>query len=129
VTSHVRKICLVLLVASIVLCSACLVSTESQDNKLGTPRLEAEYTNVYAKGWTEIKYITAGQDSENLHYTWSADGGTIEGEGSTVHWGAPNEYGDYHVMVTAKDSSGGKAEATITISVIPRPYGRCCGRR
>lgn len=128
-TSHVGKICLVLLVASIMLCSACLVTTESQDNKLGTPRLEAEYTNVYPKGWTEIKYVTTGPASENLQYTWSSDGGTIEGEGSTVDWGAPNEYGDYHVMVTAKDSNGDKTEAAITISVIPRPYGRCCGRR
>ncbi|MCJ7515341.1 MAG: hypothetical protein MUO89_05170 [Dehalococcoidia bacterium] len=128
-TSHVGKICLVLLVASIMLCSACLATTETKDNKLGISKLEAEYTNVYPKGWSEIKYLASGPGSENLQYTWSSDGGTITGEGSTVDWQAPNEYGDYHVMVTAKDNNGGKAEAVLTLSVIPRPYRSCCGGR
>lgn len=128
-TSHVGKICLALLAASIMLFSACLVTTESQANKLGVSGLESEYANVYPKGWSEIKYIASEPNGENVQYTWSSDGGTIEGEGSTIDWRAPNDYGDYHVMVTAKDSNGGKTEAAITISVIPRPYGRCCGGR
>jgi hypothetical protein len=128
VTSHVSKI-LILLVTSIMLCSACLATTESKDNKLVVPRLEAEYTAVYPKGWSEIKYVDSSPESENLQYTWSTDGGAITGEGSTIDWQAPNEYGDFHVMVTAKDNNGGKAEAVLTLSVIPRPYRSCCTHR
>ena len=126
VTSYVGKICLVLLVTSIILGSACLTTAESKVNKPVISSLEAEYTNVYPKGWTEIKCVASDLSGENVQFTWSADGGAITGEGSAVYWQGPNEYGDYHVMVTAKDSSGGNAEAVITLSVVPRPYGSCC---
>lgn len=127
-TSHIGKICLVSLVAFIVLCSACLATTETKGNKLTISSLKADYTNVYPKGWSEIKCVTSDSDGENVQFTWSSDGGSITGEGPTVDWQAPNDYGDYHVMVTAKDNNGGKAEAVLSLSVVPRSYRSCCGR-
>lgn len=125
-TSHVGKICLVLLITLTMLCSACLTAAGSKDNRL---TISSQYTDLYPKGWSEIKCVPSGAGGEDVQYTWSTDGGSITGEGSTVDWQAPNEYGDYHVMVTAKDNNGGKAEAVITLSVIPRPYRSCCGGR
>ena len=129
-TSHVGKICLVLFITLIMLCSACLAAGDSKGNKpLVISSLKADYTNLYPKGWSEIKCVASESGGENVQFTWSTDGGAITGEGSTVDWQAPNEYGNYHVMVTAKDNNGDKAEAVLTLSVIPRPYRSCCGGR
>lgn len=126
VTSHVGKICLVLIITSVILGSACTSMAGSKGNNPVISSLEAKYTNVYPKGWTEIKCVASDSSGETPQFTWSADGGAITGEGSTVYWQGPNEYGDYHIMVTAKDSNGGNAEAVITLSVVPRPHGSCC---
>jgi len=130
VISGIGKICLVLVVALIALCSACLVSQESKSTKsLLISSLEAEYMSVYPKGMSEIKCVVSASDNNTVQFTWSSDGGSVIGDGSIVTWQAPNEYGDYHVMVTAKDNNGGKAEAVLTLSVVPRPQKSCCGGR
>jgi hypothetical protein len=128
VTLCVSKICLISVVALMMLSGACLAPSGAAGNKLTISSLQAEYPNVYPKAWSAIKCVTSDPDGQNVQFTWSTDGGAITGEGSTVTWQAPNEYGDYHVMVNARDDNGGKAEAVVTLSVIPRPYRSCCGR-
>ena len=128
--SRIGKICLALVVALIALCSACLVSQESNSAKsLLISSLKAEYMSVYPKGMSEIKCVVSASDNNTVQFTWSSDGGSVIGDGSTVIWQSPNEYGDYHVMVTAKNNNGGKAEAVLTLSVVPRPQKSCCGGR
>ena len=128
-TSRLGKICLVLVVALIALCSACLVSQESNSAKSPLiSNLEADYMTVYPKGMSEIKCIVSASDNKTVQFTWSSDGGDITGEGPSVIWQAPNQYGDYHVMVTARDVNGDFAEAILTLSVVPRPYKSCCGQ-
>jgi len=111
-----------------VLYSACIVAPGSKSNKsLVISSLEAQYADVYYKGASEIRCVVSAPEGDTVHFTWSSDGGSIIGEGSTVTWQSPDDYGDYHIMVIARDNNGGSDEATITISVVPRIYKRCCG--
>jgi len=129
VKTRVSKACLGLLAALLALLSACLVSSESGINKsLAIASLQADYMSVYPKGALDIKCVVTAPAGDGVKYIWSSDGGSLTGDGSAVQWKAPNEYGDYHVMVTAKDNNGGSADAVLTLSVVPRPIHRCCGR-
>lgn len=129
-SSHIYKFGLCVVVVMVVLCSACLVAPGSGGNKPPViSSLEAQYPSVYFKGNSEIKCVASDPEGDAVQLTWSSTGGSLIGEGSTVIWQAPDDYGDYHIMVIASDKNGGSAEAALTISVIPRPYGKsCCGR-
>lgn len=127
--SHIGRVGLGTVIALTVLCGACLVAPGAEGDK---PQLisglEAQYMNVYPRGASEIKCVTSDLGGGDIQLRWSSTGGTLTGTGDTVTWQAPNDYGDYHIMVVAEDSNGGSAEAVITISVVPRPYRGCCGR-
>jgi len=129
VSSNIGKAGLIALVLAM-LCSACLVTAESKGDKSSLiSSLEAQYTSVYPRGATEIKCVISAPESDAVQFKWSSTDGTLTGDGATVTWEAPSDYGDYHVMVVARDSNGESAEATLTISVVPRPYRGCCGRK
>jgi len=129
VNSHIGKAFLGLVTALIMFSSACLVASESNNgNTLTISSLSADYMRTYPQAMSEIKCVTSAPEGDEIQFIWSSDGGKLTGEGSTVIWQAPNEYGDFHVMVTAKDNNGGTAEAVLTLSVIPRPHKYCCGR-
>ena len=127
--SRNSKICLALVVTLITFTSACMAVSGSSNAKSLISSLVADYPRVYPKGMSEIKCVTSVPASDTVQFTWSTDGGSVTGDGSTVLWQAPNEYGDFHVMVTAKDSNGDKADAVLTVSVVPRPQKSCCGGR
>ena len=128
-SSNIGKVGLIALVLAM-LCSACLVTAESKGDKSSLiSSLEAQYTSVYPRGATEIKCVISAPESDAVQFKWSSTDGTLTGDGATVTWEAPSDYGDYHVMVVARDSNGESAEATLTISVVPRPYRGCCGRK
>ncbi len=128
-SSNIGKAGLIALVLAM-LCSACLVTAESKGDKSSLiSSLEAQYTSVYPRGATEIKCVISAPESDAVQFKWSSTDGTLTGDGATVTWEAPSDYGDYHVMVVARDSNGESAEATLTISVVPRPYRGCCGRK
>jgi hypothetical protein len=130
VNSYVGKIGLGIVMVLAALCSACLAVAEPQGNKPPViSSLEAQYVNVYPKGASEIRCVASDPESDAVQFRWSSTGGSLVGEGPSVTWAAPADYGDYHIMVIAKDGNGGSAEATLTISVIPRPYRGCCGRK
>jgi hypothetical protein len=126
---NISKVGLGVVVALTMLFSACLVTPELEGNKPPViSSLEADYINVYPRGASEIRCVASDPEDDAVQLTWSSDGGSLTGDGSTVTWQAPSDYGDYHVMVIAKDANGGSAEAVLTLSVIPRPYKKCCGR-
>ena len=60
-------------------------------------------------------------NSDNLTYKWSADGGTIKGEGSNITWVAPDAAGNYTIKVTVADGKGGTVSESATIAVIETP--------
>jgi hypothetical protein len=113
----------------VVLGGACLASPEPGGNRPPeVSSLESQYTNVYPLGFSGIKCVASDPDGDVVQFRWSCTGGSFTGNGPVVTWGAPNDYGEYHIMVVAKDGNGGSAQATLTINVVPRPYRGCCGR-
>jgi hypothetical protein len=129
VSSNFFKVGLGLVVVMVVLFGSCLVTPEPRGNKPPViSSLEAEYIDVYPKGSSDIRCVASDPEGDAVQFNWSATGGTLTGEGPTVAWESPNDYGDYHIMVIVKDVNGASAEATLTISVIPRPTSSCCGR-
>jgi len=129
VNLNIGKIGLGIVVVVIVLCSACLASPELRGNKPPViSNLEAQYINVYPRGASEIKCVASDPEGDVVQFKWSSTGGSLTGDGPTIIWEAPNDYGDYHIMVVAQDGDGGSAQATLTVSVVPRPYKSCCGQ-
>lgn len=127
--SNIFKVGAGIVVMTIVLFSSCLVTPEPKGNKPPViSSLEAEYIDVYPRGDSDIRCIASDPEGDAVQFNWSSTGGTLTGEGATVTWESPNDYGDYHIMVIVKDVDGGSAEAALTISVVPRPSSGCCGR-
>jgi hypothetical protein len=119
-----------MIIVLVMLCGACLVTAEPKGNKPPViSSLEADYVRVYPRGASEIRCVASDPENDTVQLRWSSTGGTLKGDGDTVTWTAPIDYGDYYIMVIAKDGNGGSTEATLTISVIPRPYRGCCGQR
>ena len=126
--SHIGKVGLCIVVALAALHAACLVAPETEGDKPPViSSLEAQHMNVYPRGASEVRCVASDPEGDAVRFRWSSTGGTLAGDGATVTWESPNDYGDYHIMVVAEDSNGGSTEAVITISVVPRPYRGCCG--
>lgn len=123
------KLCFGLIAVFLILQIGCLTGTGAGANKtLGIAGLEPSTANVYPRGASDINCVVTAPQGDSVIYKWSSDGGILTGDGPSVRWQAPNEYGDYHVMVTASDSNGNSDEAVLTLSVVPRPVRHCCGR-
>jgi len=70
---------------------------------------------------TQISCEANDADGDSLTYQWSADGGTITGEGNSITWVAPDTAGNYNIEVTVTDGKGGTASEYETITVIDKP--------
>ena len=69
----------------------------------------------------QVSCRATDDDGDNLSYWWTADGGTIKGEGSSIVWIASEAAGDYTITVMVTDGKGGEATDSATISVIQEP--------
>ena len=56
-------------------------------------------------------------DNDSLTYSWSANGGTFTGSGSTAQWTAPATAGTYAIQCAVSDGRGGNAAGTTDILV------------
>ena len=65
----------------------------------------------------DITCVAADPDGGELSYLWSANGGDISGQGSTIAWTAPGSCGSYTIAVTVFDGRGGEASQEIEIDV------------
>jgi len=121
---------LITLAALAVLSGACLPTLEPESSQSPVVlSFEAEYEAVYPRGASEIECTVSEPEGDEVAFMWSCTGGSLAGAGPAVTWQAPNSYGDYHIMVIAKDDEGRQTTATLTIAVVPRPdKGGCCGR-
>jgi len=70
---------------------------------------------------TQITCEASDADGDGLAYQWSADSGTIKGEGSSITWVTPDTAGNYNVEVTVTDDKGGTTSKHTTIAVIDKP--------
>ncbi|MCX6006457.1 MAG: PKD domain-containing protein, partial [Chloroflexi bacterium] len=62
-------------------------------------------------------------DGDKLNYIWTAENGTIKGEGNKVIWVTPDSTGNYAVTVRVTDGKGGEATASKSFKVVTNPYG------
>jgi hypothetical protein len=70
---------------------------------------------------TQIACLASDADGDTLTYQWSADGGTITGEGSTIGWTAPATSDNYTIKVTVSDGKGGTVTQSTDIAAIDKP--------
>ena len=66
----------------------------------------------------QIECAVSDPDEDELSYDWSADGGNISGEGSTVTWTAPEAPDAYIIVVQVTDGRDGEATAQLTVNVV-----------
>ena len=106
---------LIILLSIIILTTAC----GSSGNKPPViSSLAADNMYVYPLGTSEIQCIASDPEADNMSFRWSCTDGSFRGSGPIVVWKAPNKYGDYHIMVVAKDENGGSTQSSLTISVV-----------
>ena len=61
-------------------------------------------------------------DGNPLTYTWTAENGTIKGDGQKVTWLPPDTTGDYEISVKVDNGQGGQASLSKKFSVVnPAP--------
>jgi len=53
-----------------------------------------------------------------VSYQWSATGGTISGDGSSITWTAPDKSGKVTITVTVSDIAGNPASRNLVLSVV-----------
>ncbi len=70
---------------------------------------------------SQITCEATDANGDILTYQWSADSGTIKGEGSSIAWIAPDTAGNHTIEVTVTDGKGGTATESTTIAVIYKP--------
>lgn len=73
---------------------------------------------VGSAGVLQVECTASDPDGDELSYTWSADGGSISGEGATVAWTAPDALGSYTITVEVADGKGGEAATQLTVNVV-----------
>jgi hypothetical protein len=78
---------------------------------------------IASPGWAtpsstiQITCTASDPDHGQLSYDWSADGGTISGNGSAVNWTAPDAAGAYDITVVVRDGYGAEATGRLGLSV------------
>lgn len=65
----------------------------------------------------KIECAATDPEGDGLSYAWTASGGSIIGEGPTINWRAPEEYGNYIVGVIVSDDREGQTNKEVSIEV------------
>jgi hypothetical protein len=93
-------------------------ATTSQDN--GQPVIQQIVGSSDWSPLTEGQFtcIASDPDGDRLLYKWTADNGTISGNGATATWTSPAVMGKYNITVTVSDGRGGEATAVQAARVI-----------
>ena len=123
---YISGLIILLLIPALLLSSAC--SPPPPPTPPAPPPNEPPIINslttekeVTALSESQIACEAGDVNSDNLTYKWSADGGTIKGEGSNITWVAPDAAGNYTIKVTVADGKGGTVSESATIAVIETP--------
>jgi hypothetical protein len=106
---------LIILAIVLLLASGCTLSLNQPPKISG---LKADTMYVYPMGNAELQCIASDPDGDTMTFKWSCTNGTFTGTGPVVTWKAPNEYGNFHIMVIVEDSKGHSSQSTLTIGVV-----------
>jgi hypothetical protein len=93
---------------------------ELQNHPPSIKALLAE-SKVSVLSTSEIVCEAEDPDGDELTYSWSANGGTIEGQGAIINWIAPETPGEYTIDVLVNDNHGGAATQSVTLTVSDKP--------
>ena len=104
----------IVVVAAVV--SVLLCTRQSNDPPV-IASLEADPERVLPRASCQITCTATDPEGDTLMYGWSADGGTIAGEGDSITWTAPSSAGSYNVTVIVADAQGSAATGHITVTV------------
>ena len=66
----------------------------------------------------DITCAATDPDGDTLTYSWSADNGTIKGDGPTISWTSPATMGKYNITVTVTDGKGEEVKQVYPVSVL-----------
>ncbi|MFW5962005.1 MAG: PKD domain-containing protein [bacterium] len=78
----------------------------------------AEPTTIQVNENSTLTVQAIDPNDSSLTYEWLTNHGTIEGEGDTVTYVAPNEAGYYPINVNVKNDEGTTTSATVNINVV-----------
>jgi len=125
----IRALIAPLLILSTILSIACGPAQPPAPAGTATPATkELTITDIVGKReWKpseENTLICAAEDPRGgeLAYTWSAEKGSIKGEGKTVSWTAPDTLGEYGITVKVVSSTGGDITFSKKFKVTDDPY-------
>jgi hypothetical protein len=116
----------VLLISVMMFCASC-GPDRNRPPKISD--IEASTLYVYPKGKSTINCVVTDPEGDDILFKWSCSDGEFFGSGPVVTWKAPNQYGEFHIMVIAEDTNGNSDQATLTIGVIANESQKksCCG--
>jgi hypothetical protein len=60
-------------------------------------------------------------DGDQLTYQWQASGGSLQPNGNTADWTAPDTAGFYNITVTVTDGRGGQDSRTTSMKAVQEP--------
>jgi len=79
--------------------------------------LTAQPDTILQDMTSEVKCVASDPDGDELEYIWTADGGEISGQGTSITWKGPSECKKYQVTVTVADGRGGEVSQEVTVTV------------
>ncbi|MBA7502990.1 hypothetical protein ES706_01596 [subsurface metagenome] len=81
--------------------------------------LEADKTVLLPSAETYVRCNATAVDGGNLSYVWTSNGGPVHarGGGESARWVAPDEPGEYTIMVNVTDEEGNEASSSIILTV------------
>jgi hypothetical protein len=105
------------MIISALLLVGCTSATASHSPVINS--LTAESDVLLPSQTCEIACNVSHLNGESLSYQWSANRGSISGEGPVVTWTAPEAAGNYTITASVSDGSGGQSISYLSIEVVP----------
>lgn len=124
---YLSRLVTLLLISTFLVISACTPSSPPAPpppppNQIPViESLTADKQEVATSTEAQIVATASDADGDILTYQWSADGGTISGDGTAVIWTAPAVPGNYTVKLTVSDGKGGIVAESTSITAIDIP--------
>ena len=104
------------LIISVLLLVGCTSATASYSPVINA--VTAESDALLPSQTCEIACNTSHLNGGSLSYQWSANRGSISGEGPVVNWTAPDAAGNYTITVSVSDGKGSQSISYLSIKVV-----------